>query len=136
MNEKYMKLALEQAEIALLNGDVPVGAIIVKGNEIIARAYNKKEKNRDATDHAEIIAIREACRYLKDWRLNGCIMYVTLEPCPMCLGAIQQSRIEKIVFGTKNTKDIDNQFVDAEGSILDIECSKLLKSFFQNRRNE
>lgn len=135
MEEKYMEEALKQAEIAFANDDVPVGAIIVKDNEIIARAYNKKEETKDATDHAEIIAIKEACKHLDDWRLNGCIMYVTLEPCAMCMGAIQQSRISKVIYGTKNIKDIGNQVPDITGKVLENDCAQILKIFFQNQRN-
>jgi tRNA(adenine34) deaminase len=135
LHERYMKAALKQARIAYAKGDVPVGAIIVKENKIIARAYNKKEETKNPTDHAEIIAIRKACQKLKDWRLNGCIMYVTLEPCPMCMGAIQQSRISKLVCGTNAVKDTLGNILSIENNILDEECSLLLKTFFQNRRN-
>ena len=95
-----LSLALEEAEKAREKGEVPVGAVIVKDGEIIARAHNLKETLKDPTAHAEILAIREACNKLNNWRLNGCEMYVTLEPCPMCAGAILQSRLSKIYIGT------------------------------------
>ena len=138
MDVKYMRIALKQAVRALKNDDVPVGAIIVKDNKIIARAYNKKEKTRDVTNHAEIIAIKKACKVLKDWRLNECILYVTLEPCLMCLGAIIQSRIGKVVYGAKN-EGLDYDVLNMDhfqivGPILEEESARLLKDFFKNRR--
>ena len=102
MDEFYMGLALKQAKKALKHNEVPVGAIIVKDNKIISQAYNKREKNKDVTKHAEIIAISKACKKLKNWRLDDCVLYVTMEPCMMCSGAIEQSRIKKIVYGVKN----------------------------------
>lgn len=134
MEEEFMKAALKQAQIAFAKGDVPVGAIIVKDGKIIAKAYNKREHTNDSTDHAEIIAIKKACKRIKDWRLNDCIMYVTLEPCSMCMGAIQQSRITKVVYGTKNTNDTESQIPIINGPTLEKECAQLLKTFFQNRR--
>ena len=95
-----LSLALEEAEKAREKGEVPVGAVIVKNGEIIARAHNLKETLKDPTAHAEILAIREACNKLNNWRLHGCEMYVTLEPCPMCAGAILQSRLSKIYIRT------------------------------------
>jgi len=134
MEEKFMRAALKQAQIAFNKGDVPVGAVIVKDSKIIAKAYNRREQTNDSTDHAEIIAIKKACKHLKDWRLNGCVMYVTLEPCSMCMGAIQQSRITKVVYGTENTNDSENQMPFISGPILENDCAQLLKTFFQNRR--
>jgi tRNA(adenine34) deaminase len=134
MEEQFMKVALKQAQIAFDKGDVPVGAVIVKNNKIIAKAYNRKEKTNDSTDHAEIIAIKKACKRLKDWRLNDCVMYVTLQPCPMCEGAIHQSRISKVIYGTKNTNDIENQTKIENGTVLECECAQILKIFFQNKR--
>lgn len=135
MDEKFMQEALKQARIASLNGDVPVGAVIVKNNEIIACAYNMREKTKDVTDHAEIIAIKNACKHLNDWRLNGCVMYVTLEPCTMCMGAIQQSRIDRVVYGTKNVNEIGSKMPEITSNILENDCASILKIFFQNRRN-
>jgi tRNA(adenine34) deaminase len=136
MEDKFMREALEEAKKAFDKGDVPVGAVIVRGNEIIARAYNRREETKDVTDHAEIIAIRAACKHLNDWRLNGCIMYVTLEPCSMCLGAIKQSRIDKVIYGTSNANEINGKPAEMCGGILEQECSDILKTFFQIRRNE
>jgi tRNA(adenine34) deaminase len=134
MDEEFMQAALKQAKIAFSKGDVPVGAVIVKNSKIIARAYNKRESKKDATLHAEILAIRKACKHLKDWRLNGCTMYVTLEPCQMCMGAIKQSRLDKVIYGTKNTKEIENQTLITHDKLGEEECSRILKTFFQNRR--
>lgn len=139
-------LALEEAEKARKKGEVPVGAIIVKQGEVIAKAHNLKETLNDPTAHAEILAIKEACKKLNNWRLNGCEMYVTLEPCPMCAGAILQSRISKIYIGTFDETS------GAAGSTINIlqnpnlnhflevnwdnneECSKILTKFFKDRR--
>lgn len=102
--DKYMDLAIKLATKAEKNGDVPVGAVIVNSDKVIAKAYNKKEKNKIATKHAEIIAIEKACKKIKDWRLNDCTLYVTMEPCIMCTGAIIQSRIKKIIYIVENPK--------------------------------
>lgn len=98
-NQKYMSLALKEAEKALSLGEVPVGAVIVCENKIIGTGYNKREKEQNALFHAEIEAINEACKATGSWRLENCTMYVTLEPCPMCTGAIINSRLHKVVFG-------------------------------------
>ena len=137
MNEYYMKIALKLAKKALKQGEVPVGAIIVKNNKIISKAYNKKEKTNDVTKHAEIIAISKACRKLKNWRLENCEMYVTMEPCMMCSGAIEQSRLKKIVYGVKNENygyvhNLKN--IEIISQIYQNECKKLLQSFFKKRR--
>src|SRR5574344_1816592 len=103
MNEdKYMKMAIMQANQALLRKEMPVGCVIVYKNKIIGRGYNKKETLKDSTMHAEIIAIRKACKKMNDWRLNDCTLYVTMEPCIMCMGTIIESRIKKIVYGVLN----------------------------------
>ena len=142
----YMEYAIEEGVKAFNSGEIPVGAIIVKNGIIIGKGYNKKETKGDPTAHAEIIAIKDACKSIGDWRLNGCEMYVTLEPCPMCTGAIIQSRISKLYIGTFN-KDmgacgsvinlIDNRslnsFVNVQWEYNE-ECSKLMTSFFENRR--
>lgn len=135
MDEKYMKKALNQAAKAFEKGDVPVGAVIVKEGKVIATAYNKKEETKDATDHAEIIAIRKACKALNDWRLNDCEMYVTLEPCSMCMGAIRQARIKRLVYGAKIDKREEKLNLQIANRVLEEESSKLLKTFFQNQRN-
>ncbi len=143
----YMQEALKQAKKAFNILEVPVGAIIVKDNTIIARAYNQKEKKTDTTQHAELIAIQKASKKLKSWRLNDCEMYVTLEPCPMCAGAIIQSRIKKVYIGTMDEKtgscgSVLNLFedykfnhnVDVETGICKDECEKILKDFFKELR--
>ena len=137
MNEYYMKIALKLAKKALKYNEVPVGAIIVKDNKIISKAFNKKEKKYDVTKHAEIIAISKACRKLKNWRLENCEMYVTMEPCMMCSGAIEQSRLKKIVYGVKNENygyihNLKN--IKIISQICENECKELVQSFFKKRR--
>ena len=137
MNEYYMNLAIKQAKKALKHNEVPVGAIIVKDSKIISQAYNKKEKSNDVTNHAEIIAISKACRKLKNWRLDDCILYVTMEPCMMCSGAIEQSRIKKIVYGVKNENyGCTDQLktVKIISQVCEKECKKLVQLFFKKRR--
>jgi len=147
--EIYMKEALKQAKKAYEKEEIPVGAIIVKNNKIIARAYNQKEIKCDTTKHAEIIAIQKASKKLKSWRLTDCEMYVTLEPCSMCAGALIQSRIKKVYIGTMDEKtgasgSVLNLFqdykfnhqVEVETGILQKECEKILKDFFKYLRNK
>ena len=137
MNEYYMNIAIKEAKKAYKYEEVPVGAVIVKNNKIIAKAYNKKEKTRNVTKHAEIIAISKACKKIKNWRLEDCEIYVTMEPCMMCSGAIEQSRIKKIVYGIKNenygsTDQLKN--IEIISKICEEECKKLIQSFFKKRR--
>ena len=145
---KFMKTALKQAKKAYELAEVPIGAIIVKDDKIISKAYNKRNTSKSAIAHAEILAIEKACKKLGDWRLDGCEMYVTLEPCPMCAGAIVNSRLQKLYFGAYEKKSGSvlsnyqilfnnglNHVVDAEGGILEKECSTLLKEFFKSKRN-
>ena len=137
MYEKYMKIALKQAEKALKYNEVPVGCIIVKKNKIIAKAYNKKEKTKNVTKHAEIIAISKACKKIKNWRLDNCEIYITMEPCMMCSGAIEQSRIKKIIYGAKNenygfTENLKN--IEIISQICEKECKKIVQTFFKKRR--
>ncbi|MBE6062817.1 MAG: nucleoside deaminase [Clostridium butyricum] len=143
---EFIDIAKEEAYAALNEGEIPVGAVIVKDGEIIARSHNLKEQQHDPTAHAEILAIRKACEVIGDWRLDGCDMYVTLEPCPMCASAIGQSRIDRVYVGTFN-KDMGacgsiinlldnrriNSFVDVKW-IYDNECSKILEEFFKLNR--
>lgn len=149
INEQYMKEALKQAKKAYEKGEIPVGAIIIKDNKIIARAYNEKEYKFDTTKHAEILAIQKASKKLKSWRLTDCDMYVTLEPCSMCAGALIQSRIRKVYIGTMDEKTgacgsvlnlledyTFNHQVEVETNILQPECEQLLKSFFKEIRNK
>ncbi len=146
-NNKFMKIALREAKKAYDLGEVPIGAIIVKGDEVIAKAFNKRNTKNLATAHAEILAIEKACKKLGDWRLEECEMYVTLEPCPMCAGAIVNSRLKKLYFGAYERKSGSvlsnyqilfsnglNHVVDAEGGIMEKECSTLLKDFFKSKR--
>ena len=145
---KFMKMAYKLALKAYDIGEVPIGAVIVKDGKVIAKAYNKRNFKRLATAHAEILAIEKACKKLNDWRLDDCEMYVTLEPCPMCAGAIVNSRIKKLYFGAYERKSGSvfsnyqilfkgglNHTVEAEGGILEEDCSSLLKNFFKSKRN-
>ena len=146
MNIKYMKIALKEAKKAYLQNEVPVGAVIVKNGVIIAKAHNQKVRTKKILNHAELIALTKAGKKIGDWRLNGCDMYITLEPCPMCAGAIQQSRINKVYIGTKsnissNGEIIKNIFNNSDNYhtveieyINDIDCSKILSEFFLNKR--
>jgi tRNA(adenine34) deaminase len=104
MHERFMRLALEQAQAALAADEVPIGAVIVHGERVIAAAHNQREMLRDPTAHAEMIAITQAAEALRDWRLEGCALYVTLEPCPMCAGAILQARLPLVVYGAADPK--------------------------------
>ena len=139
-----MKQALKEAQKAYEKEEVPVGVVIVKDGKIISRAYNQKEEKKDATKHAEIIAIQKASKKLDNWRLQNCQMYVTLEPCPMCAGAIAAARIEKLIIGADDQKagacgtvrnmleDYDvNHKVQIEKGILKQDCEQLLKDFFK-----
>ena len=138
MEKYFMNEALKLAKKAFDKDEIPVGAVIVKDNKIIGCGYNEKEKYKNPLKHAEMIAIEEACRYIGDWRLNECVLYVTLEPCLMCMGAIVETRIGKVVYGAKK---IDQMFaakndVDVVGGILEEECLSILQDFFKNRRNK
>ena len=143
MQDFFMREALKEAKKAYNKLEIPVGAVIVKDGEIIARAHNIKEEKKDTTKHAEILAIQKASKKLETWRLNDCEMYVTLEPCPMCAGALIQSRIKKVYIGTMDEKtgacgsvlnlleDFKfNHKVEVEKGILKEECEKILKEFF------
>ena len=137
MNEYYMNIAIKEAKKAYNYEEVPVGAVIVKDNKVIAKAYNKKEKTKNVIKHAEIIAISRACKKLKNWRLDDCEIYVTMQPCMMCCGAIEQSRIKKIVYGVKNenygyTDQLKN--IKIISQICEKKCRELVQSFFKKRR--
>lgn len=141
-----MKEAIIEAKQAFDNGEVPVGAVIVKNGEIIARGRNMREEKQNALSHAEIEAINNACKKLGSWRLDDCEMYVTLEPCPMCTGAIINSRIKTLVFGAYDLKagSVDsvinlcdypyNHKVEIYGGIMEDECTEILQNFFKNLR--
>ena len=149
MQEKFMKEALKEAKKAYEKGEIPVGAVIVKDDKIISRGHNIKEKYQDTTKHAEIIAIQKASKRMASWRLLDCEMYVTLEPCSMCAGAIINSRIKKIYIGTMDEKtgacgsilnlleDYKfNHIVQVEKGILSNECEYILKDFFKQLRKD
>lgn len=147
-DEKYMKEAIKLAKKAYSIGDVPIGCLIVRNNQVIARGYNKRNKNKTTLAHAELLTIAKASKVVGDWRLDDCTMYVTLEPCQMCAGAIVQARIPRVVIGTMNAKagcagsilnllemkEFNHQ-VQVERGVLEEECSTLLKSFFIELRN-
>jgi len=147
MEEFFMKEALKEAQKAYKCKEVPIGAVIVYKNKIIGRGYNLREKKNSALMHAEIVAISKACKKLKSWRLEDCELYVTLEPCPMCAGAIIQSRIKKVFFGAFDKKagcagstfDLFekgkfNHDVEVTGGVLREDCAALLKTFFKELR--
>ena len=146
-DERYMKEAVRQAKKAALLGDVPIGCVIVYEGKIIARGYSRRMADKSTLAHAEIIAIKKACKKLGDWRLEGCAMYITLEPCPMCAGAIVQARIPRVVIGCMNPKAgcagsvLDllheegfNHQVQVEQGVLEEACSQMMKDFFRELR--
>lgn len=146
-DERYMKEAIRQAKKASALGEVPIGCAIVYEDKIIARGYNRRMADKNVLSHAEIIAIRKACKKMGDWRLENCTMYVTLEPCPMCAGAIVQARIPTVVIGCMNPKagcagsvldmlheDGFNHQVDTRIGVLEEECSRMMKDFFKALR--
>jgi tRNA(adenine34) deaminase len=149
VHETYMRAAIEEAQKAAAIGEVPIGAVIVRDGEIVGRGYNLRETRKDPTLHAEMIAIREASERLGGWRLIGCTLYVTLEPCPMCAGAIVQSRIEQVVYGAVDPKAgcagtlmnlleeprFNHQVPVVEG-VLALECGQLLTDFFRSLRKK
>ena len=148
-DEKYMREALRLAKKAYAYGDVPIGCVIVYEGRIIARGYNRRNKDKTTLAHAEILAIKKASKVIGDWRLEECTMYVTLEPCQMCAGAIIQARIPKVVIGCMNPKagcagsvinilemDGFNHKAEVERGVLEEECSVLLKSFFTELREK
>ena len=138
-DEDYMKIALKEASKAYNQDEVPIGCIIVKDNIIIAKSYNRKTLDNIATSHAEILAINKACKKLKTWYLDECILYTTVEPCLMCTGAIIQARINKVVYGTNNDQfgylsKLKNNKIKVIPNILKEECTNILKTFFKNKR--
>ena len=148
-NYDYMKLALKEAKKSEALGEIPIGAVIVKNDVVISKAHNKRNTNNLATSHAEILAIEKACKKLGDWRLEDCEIYVTLEPCSMCAGAIANARVKKVYFGAYERKSGAvlsnfrilfksglNHNVEVECGILEKECSQILKDFFYKRRTE
>jgi tRNA(adenine34) deaminase len=144
-----MRVAIEAAGIAEENGDVPIGAVIVYENQIIGKAYNQREQLKDPTAHAEIIALTQAAAFLESWRLNGCTMYVTLEPCPMCAGALVLARLDRLVYGCDDPKtgackslynivqdERLNHKLEVTSGVLEEQCREQLQEFFARRREE
>lgn len=136
-----MKVALAQAKKAYEQNEVPIGAVLVIDGKIVARGYNSRNKSHDATAHAEVNAIRKACKKLGDWRLENSTLYVTLEPCPMCFGACLNARVDKVVYGAKETGSQTpnvlngvNHKMEVVGGVLQDECADLLKSYFKSKR--
>ena len=149
VDEKYMKEAMKQAKKALKAGDVPIGCVIVYNDKIIARGYNKRNAKKTTLAHAELLAMAKASKVIGDWRLEDCTMYVTLEPCQMCAGAIVQARIPKVVIGTMNPKagcagsvlnllqiEQFNHQVEVVYDVLKEECSVMLSDFFKELREQ
>ena len=146
-HKDYMAIALEEARKAFFLGEVPVGAVLVKDGEILAKTHNRKERDADPTAHAEVLALREGAKVLNDWRLDGCTLYVTLEPCPMCAGALVQARVKTLIYGATDLKGgaVEslmnlvqhprlNHRLEVIIGIREEECRSLLKEFFQPRR--
>ncbi|MFJ7828547.1 tRNA adenosine(34) deaminase TadA [Psychrobacillus sp. NPDC096623] len=149
MDEYFMNLAIEEAKKAGAIGEVPIGAVIVHNGQVIAKGYNLRETTKNATTHAELLAIQEACNTLNNWRLEDTTLYVTLEPCPMCAGAILQSRIPRVVYGARDAKagcvdslyrllndDRFNHCCEVKEGVLAEECGNMLTQFFRNLRKE
>ncbi len=147
MENRFMKIALQEARKAIEEGEMPVGAVVVKDGEVISIGHNVRNELHDPTLHAEIVAIREACELLKDWRLTDCDLYVTLEPCVMCSGAIINSRMRSVYFGAYDpeygaaggridlfSKSYFGSTTDVYGGIMEEECSSMLKDFFASLR--
>ena len=147
INEQFMREALGEAQISLQQDEVPIGAVVVKNGEVIARAHNTRNRSRNAVEHAELVAIERACKQLNDWRLTGCDLYVTLEPCVMCLGACYNARISNVYFGAYDVSGNGcvqlsemigrtlNHELSIHGGVLADECSQILTDYFKSKRN-
>lgn len=146
-DEQWMQLALEEAQLAASFGDVPVGAVVVRDGVVIGRGHNRREQDNDPTAHAEVIAIRQAAEALGAWRLTGCTLYVTIEPCPMCAGALVLARLDRLVYGAADPKtgatgslwnivqdERLNHRLDVTAGVLESECREVIRSFFRQRR--
>lgn len=145
MADKFMKAALKCAQKGLEEGEVPIGAVVVLDGNIISRGHNRRTKKQIATAHAEVEAIEKACKKLKSWRIPECEIYVTLEPCPMCMGAMLNARIKKVYFGAYEAKgrsltdklanaNLVNHVIEVEGGVMEEECSSVLSNFFKQMR--
>lgn len=145
MADKFMKAALKCAERALKEGEVPIGAVVVCDGKVVSRGHNRRTKKQIATAHAEIEAIEKACKKLKSWRIPECEIYVTLEPCPMCMGAMLNARIRKVYFGAYEAKgrsltqqiasaNLLNHVIEVEGGVMQTECAEILSRFFSDMR--
>jgi tRNA(adenine34) deaminase len=147
LDQQYMRMAIEQAQLAAQSGEVPVGAVLVRGGQVISRAFNKPITNHDPSAHAEMLALREAALAEENYRIPGSTLYVTLEPCAMCSGAMLHARIDRVVYGAQDpktgaagsvldifsSKQINHQ-TSVEGGIMSEECGQLLRDFFKGRR--
>ena len=146
-HQDYMRLALEEARLAFAEGEVPIGAVVVHNQQVIAKAHNEKELRQDPTAHAEVLAVQRATQALGAWRLSEATLYVTLEPCPMCAGALVQARLKTLVFGAADLKggavgsvtnvlDVNrwNHRIEVVAGVLEEECSQILKEFFRKLR--
>lgn len=147
-DRQYMEIALEEARLASEEGEIPVGAVLVKDGKVLARTHNRREATGNPMDHAEIIALREAASRLGGWRLEGSTIYVTLEPCPMCAGALVQARVARLVFGARDLKlgaagsrynlvhdETTHHRLDITDGIMEEECRDILREFFEARRD-
>ena len=145
MDNKFMKAALKQAQKAFDDGEVPIGAVVVLNGKVISRGHNRRTKKQVATAHAEVEAIEKACKKLKSWRIPECEIYVTLEPCPMCLGAMLNARIKKCYCGAPEGKgrtltheissaNLLNHVIEVEGGVMERECAQILSTFFREMR--
>ena len=146
-DEAWMAEALREAELAASEGEIPVGCVIVRDGQLVARGHNLREQTGDPTAHAEVVAIRRAAQALGCWKLDGCTLYVTLEPCPMCAGAVSQARISRLIYGASDPAygcagsvyripedPAFNHFCTCDGGVREAECRSLLERFFQNQR--
>src|SRR5690625_5062364 len=146
-DEQWMQLALKEAQLAASFGEVPVGAVVVRNGVVIGRGHNRREQDNDPTAHAEVIAIRQAAEALGAWRLTGCTLYVTIEPCPMCAGALVLARLDRLVYGAADPKtgatgslwnivqdERLNHRLDVTAGVLESECRDVIRSFFRQRR--
>lgn len=147
-DERWMGEALREAEKALRRNEVPIGAVVVKDGAVIARGYNRVEARKNATEHAEIVAIDRASKKLGDWRLDGCTVYVTVEPCHMCMGAFYLSRVQRVVYGALQPRsgacgsvdnfheaELFNHRIEVAGGVREVECLSLLQAFFERLRS-